>query len=79
VSLLTVEPSPNERVTRRALGSDRDVLAALMLDAYRGTIDDEGEDLADALVAVDRYMTSWVPEHSLVVTERDFCRRDQPA
>lgn len=62
-------PPPTERVTRRVRESDRDVLAALMLDAYRGTIDDEGEDIDDALVAVDRYMTGWVPEHSFVVTE----------
>jgi predicted N-acetyltransferase YhbS len=69
LSLLTVELPRIERVTRRVFGSDREVLAALMLDAYRGTIDDEGEDLEDALVAVDHYMTGWVPEHSFVVTE----------
>jgi GNAT superfamily N-acetyltransferase len=69
LSPLTVESPSIERVSRRVLGPDRDVLAALMLDAYRGTIDDEGEDFEDALVAVDRCMTGWVPEHSFVVTE----------
>jgi GNAT superfamily N-acetyltransferase len=69
LSPLTVEPPSIERVTRRVLGPDRSALAALMLDAYRDTIDDEGEDLDDALVAIDHYMTGWVPEHSFVVTE----------
>ena len=42
-----------------------------MLDAYRGTIDDEGEDLDDALTAVDRYLAGMEHEHSFVVTEGD--------
>ena len=69
LSPVTVEPSSAERVTRRVLGADRDVLAALMLDGYRGTIDDEGEDLDDALAAVDHYMVAMMHEHSFVVTE----------
>ncbi len=69
LSPLAVESPSIERVTRRVLGSDRDVLAALMLDAYQGTIDDEGEDVEDALAAVDRYMTGLVAAHSFVVTE----------
>ena len=71
LSPVTVEPPSAERVTRRVLGTDRDVLAALMLDAYRGTIDDEGEDFDDALAAVDQYMNRMQPEHSFVVTEDD--------
>jgi len=58
-------------VTRRVLGTDRDVLAALMLDAYRGTIDDEGESIDDALGAVDCYITGMEQDHSFVVTEGD--------
>lgn len=69
LGLTVVEPTGAERVTRRVLGTDRGVLAALMLDAYRGTIDDEGEDTADALEAVDSYMSGMVPEQSFVVTE----------
>jgi RimJ/RimL family protein N-acetyltransferase len=34
--------------------ADAPVLAALMLQAYRGTLDDEGETLADSLVAVQQ-------------------------
>ena len=69
LSPVVVEPPSTERVTRRVLGTDREVLAALMLDSYRGTIDDEGEDVDDALAAVDRYMAGMVHEHSFVVTE----------
>lgn len=53
------------------VGTDRDELAALMLDAYRGTIDDEGESIDDALGAVDHYVTVMEQDHSLVVTEGD--------
>jgi L-amino acid N-acyltransferase YncA len=66
---IVAEPSAAHRVTRRVLGTDREVLAALMLDAYRGTIDDEGEDTDDALEAVDSYMSGMAAEHSFVVTE----------
>ena len=33
---------------------DREALANLMLEAYRGTIDDEGETLEEAVAEVDR-------------------------
>ena len=49
----------------------RDRLAALMLDAYRDTIDDEGESLDDALNAVDHYLASIVRPHSHVVLDGD--------
>ena len=65
LSPVTVKPPSAERVTRRVLGTDRDVLAALILDAYRGTIDDEGEDIDDALAAVDHYIAGL--EHMRVV------------
>jgi len=42
-----------------------------MLDAYKGTIDDEGESVDDALEAVDQYLSRMVHEHSFVVTEED--------
>lgn len=48
---------------------DRDALAELMLDAYRGTIDYEGEGIDEARVEVDDYLanepmlsSSWVVE-----------------
>ena len=36
--------------------ADRDVLAELMLDAYQGTIDDEGESIEDARSEVDQFL-----------------------
>lgn len=47
----------------------RDQLAALMLDAYRNTIDDEGESLEDALRAVDDYFASIVRPYSYVMVD----------
>ena len=71
LSPVTSRPLSAVRVARQVLETDRDVLAALMLDAYRGTIDDEGEDFDDALVAVDRNLARVVNKHSFVVTEHD--------
>lgn len=53
-----------ERVIRASDGADaawgerpdvshRELLAELMLQSYRGTVDDEGEDLGDALAVID--------------------------
>ncbi len=47
-------PGPTDSAGRTAAPSDRDALAALMLDAYRGTVDYEGESLEDALQEIDR-------------------------
>lgn len=48
----------------------RDPLAALMLDAYRNTIDDEGESLDDALGAIDYYLASIVRPHSYAMLDK---------
>jgi GNAT superfamily N-acetyltransferase len=66
-----MEPLSAEVVTRRVRGSDRNVLAELLLDAYRDTIDDEGEDIDDALAAVDHYFSASEHEHSFVVPDGD--------
>ncbi len=42
-------PGPIDLACRTAAPSDQEALAALMLDAYRGTVDYEGESLDDAL------------------------------
>ncbi len=47
----------------------RDRLASLMLDAYRNTIDDEGESLDDALSAIDYYLATIVRPHSHVMLD----------
>ena len=49
--------------------ADRDELAALLLAAYRGTVDDEGEDLADAIEAIEHYDSILLPGPSVVVTD----------
>lgn len=54
---------------RRVADSDRDALAPLLLAAYRGTIDDEGESIDDAFEAIDDYLARIVREHSFVVAD----------
>lgn len=51
--------------------SRRQELAVLLLDAYRDTIDDEGEDLDDAREAIDAYLAMILRSHSFVVVEGD--------
>jgi len=51
--------------------SDRDGLAQLMLDAYRGTIDDEGETMVEALEAVDHMLAHCIADHSFVLKEHE--------
>ncbi len=71
LSPIATQPPSVELVTREVNGTDRNALAALMLDAYRGTIDDEGEDTADALAAVDGYLAEMQQQQSFVVIEND--------
>ena len=44
-----------------ATSADRDALALLLLDAYHGTIDDEGEGEAEARQAIDHYLGACCP------------------
>jgi RimJ/RimL family protein N-acetyltransferase len=61
---------PPDSLVRILRHDDAAELAALMLDAYRGSVDDDGETLADALNEVESYFTgkSGAPllEHSHV-------------
>ena len=59
---------------RAPIDSDRRRLAELMLDAYRGTIDDEGESVEDALAAIDFYFATFRREHSFVLSELGVLR-----
>jgi len=63
--------SPSLLGTSHPIDSHRDVLAVSLLNAYRGTIDDEGEDLDDAVVAIDRYLADIVRPYSFVVVEHE--------
>ncbi len=56
---------------RPVADADRDELATVLLAAYRGTIDDEGEELIDAYEAIDYYLSAVVREHSVVVLASD--------
>ena len=46
-------PGSTDLACRSVAPSDKEALAALMLDAYRGTIDYDGESLDDALREID--------------------------
>jgi len=70
--LPSLEPDllPPSRPDARPVDStDRAALAALLLDAYRGTIDDEGEELADAFDAIDHYLGHILLPHSFVAVD----------
>lgn len=59
-------------VTRNVVAGDRDALARLMLDAYMGTIDYEGETISEALDEVDGWFAgSALLEHSYVAVVDD--------
>ena len=49
--------------------ADRQELAVVLLDAYRGTVDDEGENEQDALDAIDSFLGRSDRRASVVVTE----------
>ena len=51
--------------------ADEPALARLLLDAYRGTIDDEGETEADAEAAIGYSFACLRPEASFVATAAD--------
>jgi len=61
-------------VARNPRPEERELLAHLMLAAYRGGADDEGETIAEALQEVDHVLVSadrpFIPEASFVI-ERD--------
>ncbi|MFW2335997.1 GNAT family N-acetyltransferase [Ilumatobacter sp.] len=72
-----LSPIPTEPATTHPLAfghpneSRREELAVLLLDAYRNTIDDEGEDLDDAREAIDTYLAIIQTSHSFVVVDGD--------
>ena len=64
---------PESGVVRRVRSGDEQRLARLMLEAYRGTADDEGENLEDALEAVQHTLSGayggFLWEHSYLIEE----------
>ncbi len=65
-----IAPPTHRSAVRGVDVSDREQLATVILDAYRGTVDDEGEDHEAALAAVDDWLSRLEAPHS-VVLERD--------
>ncbi|MEM7325382.1 MAG: GNAT family N-acetyltransferase [Actinomycetota bacterium] len=63
-------PAPDLR-PRAAREVSRDRLAALLLQAYRGTVDDEGETHDDAVDAVDHYLGVALADHANVLVDGD--------
>jgi hypothetical protein len=72
MSPILVAPGQRSLRVRHPVEADRDVLAALLLDGYRNTIDDEGENLDDACAAIDQYLARIERPHSFVVTEQEI-------
>ena len=66
VVLRGLDSSP---VIRLVEDKDAAALAVLLLDAYRGSIDDEGENESDAREAIDDYVTKIERPYSVVVEE----------
>jgi L-amino acid N-acyltransferase YncA len=63
-------PSPTHLWTVRAVDvTDREQLASVILDAYQGTVDDEGEDHEAALTAVDDWLSRLESPHSVVLEQ----------
>lgn len=62
---------PSDRGIRLANEADRDALADLLQDAYRGTIDDEGEGVTEARQAVDDWLEHRNADCSVVIEEGD--------
>lgn len=59
-------------VTRNVVAGDRDALARLMIEAYVGTIDYEGETISEALDEIDGWFAgSSLLEHSYVAVVDD--------
>lgn len=69
MSPIRVSPESVPLTSAHPTDEQRDALAAVLLDAYRDTIDDEGETLDDAFDAIDHYVTSIIRPHSFVVLD----------
>ena len=70
LSVTSPIPSPTHLWTVRAVDlTDREQLATVILDAYRGTVDDEGEDHEAALTAVDDWLSRLESPHSVVLEQ----------
>lgn len=72
-----ITPGPFvEAAWRNPSIADQQILAGLMLDSYRGTIDDDGETIDDAIREVDSYFShqdsGWFDYSWLAFMENDL-------
>lgn len=67
---------PDDRRARSVRVDDQEALAVLLYAAYRGTIDDEGDSFADALVEIEKTFRGdygrFLTECSFVVADGEF-------
>jgi hypothetical protein len=72
----TTPDSFAEGIWRNPTIADQQILAELMLDSYRGTIDDDGETIDDAIREVDSYFShqdsGWFDYSWLAFIENDL-------
>jgi Acetyltransferase (GNAT) family len=62
-------PAAGPESVTAATEVDPSALARLLLDGYRGTIDDEGEGEPEAVAAIEHYLATLVPACSIVIEE----------
>jgi Acetyltransferase (GNAT) family len=72
VDLSAIPVRPDPLVVRHVERDDHEALSHLMLDAYRGSVDDEGESIEDARAAIDHYFETIVWPHSFVIADGDL-------
>ena len=65
----SVVEAPTIEEARLVATDDVQAVAELLLDAYRGTIDDEGETMVEALEAAEFLLDTAVPEHSWIIDD----------
>lgn len=61
--------TPPTTMLRPVRVTDRDALATTVLDAYRGTVDDEGEGDDEARAAIDEWFARIEWSHSFVIEQ----------
>ena len=70
-ALSAVSSAAHVATVRHVTAADRDRLAVVLLDAYRGTIDYEGEGDDEARSAIDNYFARMEWQHSVVLEHDD--------
>jgi hypothetical protein len=72
IDLSGIPVRPDSLVVRHVDREDHEALSHLMIDAYKGSVDDEGESIEDARAAIDHYFETIVWPHSFVIADSDL-------